>query len=132
MSRSEPVRLATEFEGWLAREFADTGPFTALVVLVEIAETQVILLCSTFFNVIGDEIGWSDIVGMFQSSGREWNGAAFFPTTALDGGPLDNPTARMRLRELEARLADDRLVLNDGHFFDIWGRRLQVDELTAQ
>jgi hypothetical protein len=30
------------------------------------------------------------------------------------------------------RLDDDRLVLNEGHFFDKWGRRLRIDEVTAQ
>jgi hypothetical protein len=124
--------LTTDFERWLTRQFADSGAFTALVVLVEITETRVTPLCSTFFNVIGDEIGWSDVVEMFRSSGRQWDGAAFFPTAASGGGPIDNPTARTRLRELEAKLGDDRLVLNDGHFFDLWGRRMQIDEVTTQ
>jgi len=51
--------------------------------------------------------------------------------TAPDGGPLDNPTARLRLRELESRVNGDRLVLNEGHFFDAWGRRLRIDEVTT-
>ena len=126
MSRSEPV----DFGSWLTREFAESGAFTALVVLVEIAGTRVTPLCSTFFNVIGDEIEWSDIVDMFHGSGRQWDGAAFFPTAAPDGGPVDNPTARLRLRELESRVDQDRLVLNQGHFFDKWGRRMQIEEVT--
>src|SRR5215468_7524162 len=82
LSRSEPVDSAGDFGRWLTREFAQSGAFTALVVLVEIAGTRVTPLCSTFFNVIGDEIDWSDIVDMFDGSGREWDGAAFFPTAA--------------------------------------------------
>jgi hypothetical protein len=132
LSKSEPVESAGDFGRWLTREFAESGAFTALVVLVEIADTRVTPLCSTFFNVIGDEIEWNDIVVMFRSSGRQWDGAAFFPAVAPEGGPLDNPTARMRLRDLEARLDDDRLMLNEGHFFDKWGRRLSIEEVAPQ
>jgi hypothetical protein len=69
---------------------------------------------------------------MFAGAGRDWDGAAFFPVVDADGGPLDNPTARSRLRALEARLDDDRLVLNVGHFFDKWGRRLKIEEVSPQ
>jgi hypothetical protein len=126
---TEPA-AGNDFEGWLAREFAATGAFTAFVILVEIAGTQVTPLCSTYFNVIGDEVAWSEIVTMFAGAGRTWDGAAFFPTVAAHGGPLDNPTARLRLRELEARVDADRLVLNQGHFFDAWGRHMTIEEVT--
>jgi hypothetical protein len=131
LSTSEPA-AGNDFERWLAREFAQSGAFTALVVLVEIGETQVTPLCSTYFNVIGDEVEWSDIVVMLAGAGRAWDGAAFFPIVASDGGPLDNPTARLRLRELESRLDDDPLVLNEGQFFDAWGRRMEIEEVTPQ
>jgi len=120
---------ANEFEQWLAREFAVRGSFTAFAILVEIAGTRVTPLCSTYFNVIGDEADWNEMVLMFAGAGREWDGAAFFPAVAASGGPLDNPTARLRLRALEARLDDDRLVLNEGHFFDKWGRRMKIEEV---
>lgn len=119
-----------DFEAWIADEFATTGEFTALVILVEMGTSKVTPLCSTYFNVIGEEITWGDIVVMFAGSGADWDGAAFFPITASQGGPLDNPTARVRLRELEGRVDDDRLVLNEGHFFDKWGRRMRIDEVT--
>ena len=131
MSTSERI-AANDFERWLAREFAQTGAFTALVVLLEIGATQVMPLCSTYFNVIGDEVEWSDIVVMFAGAGREWDGAAFFPVVGAGGGLLDNPTARLRLRELEARIDVDRLILNEGQFFDKWGRRMSVEEVTPQ
>ena len=131
MSISDSPSNATDFSEWLGGEFAGSGEFTALVVLVDIAGTGITPLCSTYFNVIGDEVDWNDIVVMFAGSGAAWNGAAFFPIRALNGGPLDNPTARLRLRELEARLDDDRLVLNEGHFFDKWGRRMQVEEVSS-
>jgi hypothetical protein len=132
LSISERSHAGNDFEPWLAREFAETGAFTALAILVAIAETQVTPLCSTYFNVIGDDVEWSDIVVMFAGAGAEWDGAAFFPVVAADGGPLDNPTARLRLRDLEARVDDDRLVLNDGQFFDKWGRRMKIEEVTRQ
>jgi hypothetical protein len=128
VSTSEQAK--TDFESWIAEEFARTGAFTALVVLVEIGEAKVTPLCSTYFNVIGGEVDWADISVMFAGSGRRWDGASFYPVTDSDGGPLDNPTARLQLRELEARLDDDRLVLNEGHFFDQWGRRMRIEEVT--
>jgi len=124
--------LDNEFEQWLAQVFAASGAFTAFVILVEIAGTRVTPLCSTYFNVIGDEVAWSEIVTMFAGSGRAWDGAAFFPVTADGGGPLDDGNARLRLRALESRVAQDRLVLNQGRFFDTWGRRMRIDEVTIQ
>ena len=132
MSTAEPEMPATDFDRWLADEFAATGAFTALVVLVAINETKVLPLCSTYLNVIGTETDWSEIVVLFAGSGQNWDGASFFPVTAPDGGPLDNPTARSRLHELETRLDAHPLVLNEGNFFDKWGRRLKVEETELQ
>ena len=119
---------ATDFDRWIAAAFAEAGSFTALAVLVEIAGPRVEPLCSTFFNVIGDEIDWAGITLLFAGAGQKWDGAAFFPQLAEDG-PLDNATARVRLRLLEQRLDDDRLVLNEGLFFDTWGRRMKIEEV---
>ena len=116
----------TDFDSWLADEFALVGTFTVLTVLVEITETKVRPLCATYFNVIGSDTDWSEIVVLFAGAGIEWDGAAFFPVVGPHGGPLDNPTARQRLRELEARLDKNPLVLNEGNFFDKWGRKLTV------
>lgn len=130
MSTSEPVK--TDFDRWIAEEFARTGEFTALVVLVAIMDTKVLPLCSTHLNVIGDEVDWAEITVLFAGSGQTWQGASFFPETRAEGGALDNPTARLRLRHLETRIDQDRLVLNEGHFFDQWGRRLLVEEAPVQ
>ncbi len=132
MSISEAQPPATDFDDWIKREFAETGSFTAFAVLVEITENKVTPLCSTYFNVIGNELDWGEITVLFASAGRAWDGVSFFPVTGEDGGPLDNPTARLKLRALEGRLDDDRLVLNEGHFFDKWGRKLQVEEVGVQ
>lgn len=131
MSISERA-AACDFDRWIVEEFATTGAFTALVVLVEIAEAKVSPLCSTYLNIIGDDLDWSEITVLFAGAGVAWSGAAFFPATAPDGGPLDNPTARTQLRALEERVSAERLVLNEGHFFDQWGRRLQIEEVALQ
>lgn len=130
MSISDPTSEPNDFESWLPAAFAEIGAFTALVVLVDIGETRVTPLCSTYFNVIGDKVAWDDMVRMFAGSGAAWDGAAFFPVTANAGGPLDNPSARIELRALEERMAENRLVLNEGSFFDRRGRRLMIEEVT--
>jgi hypothetical protein len=129
LSISEKDALASDFDRWISAEFARSGPFTAFALLVEIAGSKVVPLCSTYFNVIGDEVDWDEITVLFAGAGQQWDGAAFFPQRSTGGGLLDNPNARQRLRQLEKRLDDDRLVLNEGHFFDKWGRRMMIEEL---
>ena len=43
---------------------------------------------------------------LFAGAGRDWDGASFYSLIGPNGGPLDNPNARLRLRELEAIVAD--------------------------
>jgi hypothetical protein len=132
LSISKDHAAATDFDRWIATEFGKSGPFTAFAVLVEIAGHSVTPLCSTYFNVIGDEVDWSEITLLFVGAGRDWDGVAFFPRIDIGGGPLDNPNARTQLRELEERVDDDRLVLNEGLFFDKWGRRMKIEEVEQQ
>lgn len=122
----------TDFDRWIAEEFARTGAFTAFAVLVAISESGVTPLCSTYFHVIGDEIDWAGITVLFAGAGQPWDGASFYPVAAKEGGPLDNPNARLQLHKLESRLDISPLVLNEGHFFDKWGRRLKVEEVELQ
>src|SRR5215470_10035844 len=96
----------------------------------EFDERRVDPLCSTFLHIMGDEVDWQEIKALFAGSGKLWNGAAFFPTKANNGGPIDNPTARLRLAELEAKVREDRTVLNEGHFFDSIGRRIEIEPTT--
>ena len=79
LSTSEPDKPATDFDRWLADEFAQTGAFTALVVLVSITETKVLPLCSTYLNVIGTETDWSEIVVLFAGSGQQLGRRVVFP-----------------------------------------------------
>ncbi len=118
--------LGTDFDRWLGKMFRK-GPFTALIVLVRIAEPRVEPLRSSFVHVVGDEIDWGDIVLMLRGAGVNWDGAAFFPTREA-GGLVPDELAGTRLRELESALREDRLTLNKGAFFDAWGRNLQVQE----
>ena len=129
MSTSEG---APEFNDWIVSEFAERGAFTALVVLVEVGERSVTPLASTYLNVIGAEIDWPEILALFAGAGVQWDGASFFPVTAPDGGLMDDQSARIGLRAIEARVKAERLALNEGFFFDRQGRRIMVEEVSAQ
>lgn len=132
MSISDAGGRATDFETWIIAEFAARGSFTALVILVEIGETKVTPLSSTYLSVIGHEVGWLEILALFSGARVAWDGAAFFAVTAPEGGPLGNAAGRARLRELEQQVKADRLTLNRGHFFDKQGRRLMIEEVPVQ
>lgn len=129
-SLTDAAPPADDFSDWLAQTYAQEGDFTALVVLVAIGETRVTPLASTFLTFVGDEIGWAQIAGLFAGAKKAWDGASFFPVRDA-GGPIENADARARLRRLESRLAEDRLVLNEGAFFDSWGRKMKVEEITS-
>jgi hypothetical protein len=120
----------TEFDGWLRDMVARHGEFTVLVILTEIGERSVVPLCSTYVHVLGADVDWQDIKALFAGSGHTWDGAAFFPTKARNGGPIDPATARDRLAELEIKVVENRMVLNDGHFFDAHGRRIEIEPLA--
>lgn len=120
----------TDFDDWLQSMIAEHREFTALVILAHIGERAVTPLCSTYVHFVGDEVDWDEIGVMFAGSGQAWDGASFFPTKAANGGPIDNPTARQRLAELEAKVTEDRMVLNEGHFFDTYGRRIKIEPIA--
>jgi len=129
LSSAEKNGNRTDFDQWLAGMVQQHGEFTALVILTEIGERRVAPLSSTYVHVIGDEVDWHEIKTMFAGSGQRWDGAAFFPTKARTGGPIDNATARLRLAELEAKIREERMVLNDGHFFDSSGNRIEIEPI---
>jgi hypothetical protein len=130
LSNGDITHGRTDFDDWLHFMVGQHGEFTALVILVEISERKVAPVCSTFFHVLGDEIDWNELISMFASSRQMWNGAAFFPTKGANGGPIDNPTARSRLAELEAKVRTDRMTLNEGHFFDSLGRSIAIEPIA--
>jgi hypothetical protein len=121
---------ATDFDDWLVRTFARVSAFTMLIVLVEIGETSVGLLRSSYLHVIGDETRWPDMVRLFAGSGAAWNGAAFFQ--ADRAGLIGDRIAQQRLASLVQHLEKDRSILNDGEFFDARGLRLKLEEIAAR
>ncbi len=132
MSKSPEDSRPFQFNDWIAEEFDDAGPFTALVVLVAIGGIEVTPLRSTFLHVIGDEIDWIAFSEMMRGANVNWDGAMLMPMRDENGGLFEDAHARSELRLLEKRIIEDRLVLNEGHFFDKWGRRLKIEEAQAQ
>jgi hypothetical protein len=119
---------ATDFDEWLVETFARVGPFTVLIVLVEIGETTAGLLRSSYLHIIGDETRWPDVLEMFAGAGAAWNGAAFYQ--ADRAGLVRDPVARLRLRSLMRHLEGDRSLLRHADFFDGRGLRLKIEEIT--
>ena len=120
----------TDFDDWLKTMVRRHGEFSVLVILAQIGARSVTPLCSTYVHVVGDDVSWDDMSVMFAGSGQSWDGAVFFPTKGRNGGPIDNPTARLRLAELEAKVTANRMVLNDGEFFDTLGRRIKIEPMA--
>lgn len=131
MSISDDQAPVLDFDDWLKAAFAETGGFTALVVLVEIGARDAKPVASTFFHVIGDEARWAEVRRLFAAAPGKWDGAAFFTAQSKHGGPVEEPLARIELRRVEAMIDDDRLALNEGAFFDRKGRRMRIDEDEA-
>ena len=122
------VDYATDFDEWLVQTFAQVGPFTVLIVLVEIGETTAGLLRSSYLHVIGDETRWPDFVQIFAEAGAAWNGAAFFQ--ADRAGLVRDPVAQHRLQSLMRHLESDRSLLKHAEFFDTRGLRLKIEEVA--
>ncbi len=120
--------FATDFDEWLVQTFARVGPFTMLIVLVDIAETAATPVRSSYLHVVGDETRWPDVVELFADAGSDWNGAAFFQ--ADRAGLVRDPVAQYRLQSLIRHLQSDRSLLRHGEFFNEGGLRLQIEEIA--
>jgi hypothetical protein len=125
------AKLVNAFEDWVRDQYAESGSFTALIVLLRIGRLQVDPVSSSWLHFIGDEVRWPDMRAMLSTAPAGWDGVAFFVGMLEEGGPLPDAIARMRLRELEQQLRADRLHLNRGQFFDRRGRRLVIEERCA-
>ena len=117
----------TDFDDWLVETFARVGSFTILIVLVDIGETTVSTLASSYLHVIGDETRWTDMVDLLSRAGVPWNGAAFFQ--ADRSGLVDDHTAQQRLASLGRHLEKDRSLLTHSEFFNAQGLRLAIEEV---
>jgi len=123
--------MKTDFEQWLAAQFAETGAFTIFIVLVRIAHDSVEALKSSFAQMIGDDMSWAEMTALLDSAGARWDGVGFFVGLAQGGGPIADQEAREKLRGIEAEVMADPLVLNRGRFFDRQGRQMEVEPLSS-
>jgi hypothetical protein len=121
--------MPTDFDRWLSEQFGESGTFTALIVLLHVAEPHVTPVCSSYVNVIGDEIDWDEMTVLLQGSGIGWDVVAFFVEIAEGGGALTSVESNRRLKDLTLAIEADRLHLNRGRLFDRLGRRLRVEEM---
>jgi len=117
----------TDFDDWLVETFAKVGAFTMLIVLVEIGETSIALLSSSYLHAIGNETRWADMVDLLSRANVPWNGAAFFRGDR--GGLIDDATARQRLATLTRHLEKDRSILTHGEFFNTQGLRMKIEPI---
>jgi hypothetical protein len=116
----------TDFDDWLVETFARVGSFTMLVVLVEIGETTVSPMASSYLHIIGDETRWPDMVTLLSGASAAWNGACFFQ--ADRAGLVDDPTAKQRLASLAHHLRGDRSLLAHSEVFNAQGLRMKIEE----
>ena len=121
--------MKTDFEHWLVAQFADTGAFTIFIVLVRISGEQVSAVKSSYAQMIGDDMTWTEMSSLLDGARTPWDAVAFFVGLGA-GGPLIDSVARAKLKDIESSVKDDPLALNRGMFFDRKGRHLQVDEAT--
>jgi hypothetical protein len=120
--------MKTDFEQWLAAQFADTGAFTIFIVLVRIGNATVVPVKSSYAHLIGDEMPWPGMRTLLDSARTPWDGVAFFVGLGHDGGPLPDAVAATKLKQVEADVKADPLAFNRGMFFDREGRHLRIDE----
>lgn len=118
-----------DFDEWIAEEFG-RGPFTALILVLDIGAQTAEPVASTYLHVIGDDVRWADMSKMLAGAPNKWNAVAFFPSRDM-GGPVADRIAKVRLLDVEERVNADRLELNKGAFFDRKGRRLEIEEAEA-
>jgi hypothetical protein len=85
---------STDFDDWLVETFAQVSSSTMLIVLVEMRETTVSPLASSYLHVVGDETRWTDKLDLLSGAGASWNGACSsaptemaWSTTRRPGGP---------------------------------------------
>jgi hypothetical protein len=117
------------FETWLKQTFARKGAFTMFLILMKEEPTTLSPLCSSYLHVIGDAVPWPDLTETLNRAGVIWDSVATFAGQDEFQQIFADAEAKVRLRELEAAVLADRLVLQKGELFDRWGRRLQIERM---
>src|SRR5260370_41067698 len=114
--------MKTDFEQWLTAQFADTGPFTAFIVLVQISGEAVSAVKSSYAQLIGDDMPRAEMRALLDGARTHWDGVAFFVGLGHAGGPLSDAAADARLKEGEADVPADPPALNPRLCFHRHGR----------
>ena len=128
--------MAVDFDRWLESQFAASGPFTALIILVKIESTTIWPLGSSYATVIGSDLRWAGMRRLLDGSKLPWSGMAIFPTFSEAGGPLTDEGARPerrprhRLAEVQKRVIADHAAIKEGFFFDHLGRMIRLEEVV--
>jgi hypothetical protein len=123
--------VAVDFDRWLESQFAASGPFTALIILVKIESTTIWPLGSSYATVIGSDLHWAGMRRLLDGSKLPWNGMAIFPIFSEADGPLSDEGARQRLAEVQERVIADHAAINEGFFFDRLGRMVQLEQVAS-
>jgi hypothetical protein len=123
--------VTADFDRWLDSQFAASGPFTALIILVKIESTTIWPLGSSYATVIGNEMRWRDMRRLLDNSKLPWSGTAIFPVLSQAGGPLPDDEARRRLAELQERVIADHATVDEGAFFDRLGRMIRLEAIAT-
>ena len=120
-----------EFESWIVEQYAATGGFTALILLLTLAGDKVSMISCSYVHVIGDEVRWRDMKSMLDASRRKWDAFVVFPESPPGGGPLIDVVAKARLQERIDEVTVNRMILNDAGFFDTRGRHIRIDPVEV-
>ena len=123
--------VAADFDRWLEAQFAASGPFTALIILVKIEATTIWPLGSSYATVIGSDMRWADMLRLLDGSRLPWSGAAIFPVLSTAGGPLTDADARRRLVDVQKRVIADHATIDEGVFFDRLGRMIRLEAVAT-
>lgn len=116
-----------DFKTWFDAKYAETDGFTALILLISMANNRVDMLSCSYVHVIGSGTTWTDMKAMLDVSRRKWDAFAVFPEYPPGGGPLIDLVAKARLQERIDDVTANRMVLNDAGLFDARGRSIRID-----
>lgn len=123
--------MAVDFDRWIESQFAASGPFTALIILVKIESTTIWPLGSSYATVVGSDLRWAGMRRLLDGSKLPWSGMAIFPAFSETGGPLADENARQRLAVVQKRVIADHAAINEGFFFDRLGRMIRLEEIAS-